>query len=327
MTMHEVALVAIGRNEGDRLVKCLQSAQGQVELIVYVDSASQDGSGEVAKRLGAEVVDLDMSRPFSAARARNEGWRRARQLRPDISLIQFVDGDCALAPGWLAHGIRFLGEHPDVVAVCGRRRERFPTASIYNQLCDNEWNTPIGETRAFGGDVLIRASALDVTQGYRDDVIAGEEPELCIRILRQGGRLFRLDHDMTWHDAAITHFRPWWTRTVRCGYAYAMGASLHGAAPERHWVKERNRALAWGLLLPLAIASSALVAPPVALCLGLAYPLQMGRLALRSTLRGPKWSAVDGALKVIGKFAEARGVIKFIQDEWQGRAPKIIEYK
>jgi GT2 family glycosyltransferase len=323
----QLAVVAIGRNEGERLKLCLRSVLSVADVVVYVDSGSSDGSSEFARSIGVEVVALDMSRPFSAARARNEGLARLKAICPEVRFVQFVDGDCEVHPDWLRMAQEFLNSHPRVAAVSGRLRERHPQASVYNLLCDLEWNTPLGESKACGGIVLMRREALEAAGGYREDVIAGEEPELCVRLRALDWLIWRIDCDMAWHDAAMTHFKQWWTRSVRCGYAYAMGARLHGAAPERHWVTERNRALAWGLLLPLAIASSALVAPPVALGLGLAYPLQMGRLALRSTLSGPKWSAVDGALKVIGKFAEARGVIKFIQDEWQGRAPKIIEYK
>jgi hypothetical protein len=41
----------------------------------------------------------------------------------------------------------------------GRRRERFPEASVYNRLCDLEWDTSIGEARSCGGDFLARAGA------------------------------------------------------------------------------------------------------------------------------------------------------------------------
>ena len=66
-----VGAVAIGRNEGERLRRCLSSLAGRVSPLVYVDSGSSDGSPELARSFGAVVVDLDLSRPFTAARARN----------------------------------------------------------------------------------------------------------------------------------------------------------------------------------------------------------------------------------------------------------------
>ena len=63
--------VVIGRNEAERLRHCLNSLLGGGLTIVYVDSDSVDGSAALARSLGAEVVQLDLSRPFTAARARN----------------------------------------------------------------------------------------------------------------------------------------------------------------------------------------------------------------------------------------------------------------
>ena len=67
----DVAVVAIGRNEGERLRACLHSVLDVAALVVYVDSGSSDGSAQRARAHCAEVVELDPARPFSAARARN----------------------------------------------------------------------------------------------------------------------------------------------------------------------------------------------------------------------------------------------------------------
>ena len=135
-----------------------------------------------------------MSMPFTAARARNAGYRRLQEIIPDLSYVQFVDGDCELVDGWIQAAATFLEQRPDVGAVCGRRRERFPDRSIYNWLCDLEWEGPVGEVRACGGDVMIRRSALEAVGGYRDDMIAGEEPELCVRLRAAGWLVWRLDN-------------------------------------------------------------------------------------------------------------------------------------
>lgn len=325
-TPDDIALVVIGRNEGERLVRCLQSAQGQAAVVVYVDSASQDASVANARRLGAQVVELDMSRPFSAARARNEGWQRALQICPTAQFVQFVDGDCELLPAWMPQARQTLRDQPAVVAVCGRRKERFPQASIYNRLCDLEWNTPVGEALAVGGDAMFRASALVQSGGYRADVVAGEEPELCVRLRQAGGKILRIDGDMTLHDANIHQFKQWWTRAKRGGYAYALGAHLHGQPPERHWVKEHRRALAWGLWLPLGILASSLVMPGLATLAALIYPLQVVRMALRNpTASDIPWHYAG--FSVVGKFAEAQGCLRFWMERRQGATPTIIEYK
>lgn len=321
-----MAVVAIGRNEGQRLVRCLSSVKGRASTVVYVDSGSDDGSVEHAKGVGALVVALDTSIPFTAARARNEGLRAALKQAPDLRYVQFVDGDCEVVAEWLGTAQKFLDQHADVVAVCGRRRERHPEASLYNQLCDLEWNTPVGECRSFGGDVMIRVPAFLDVGGYRDDVIAGEEPELCVRLRAAKWRIWRLDAEMTLHDAAIMQLRQWWLRARRCGYAYALGAHLHGQPTERHWVAETRRAIWWGLALPLSILCVMLLAGPIGGLLLLVYPLQAIRLSLRSPLKGKKaWQ--QGGLLILTKFAEMAGVARFWRDRHRREAAKIIEYK
>ena len=124
MTFEDIGIVVIGRNEGKRLIRCLNSAKACATAIVYVDSGSTDRSIENAKEIGAHVVELDLTSPFTAARARNEGYMTIRKLKPDISLIQFVDGDCCLAPQWLEASRAFVLEHGDVAIACGRRREQ-----------------------------------------------------------------------------------------------------------------------------------------------------------------------------------------------------------
>ncbi|MEO9123976.1 MAG: glycosyltransferase, partial [Microcoleus sp.] len=204
--MKQIGLVAIGRNEGVRLEACLQSAIDKVALVVYVDSGSTDGSLELARSLGADTVELDLSTPFTAARARNEGFARLLELAPDIEFVQFVDGDCEVVDGWLDRAQRELTACPDVAAVCGRRRERYPEATIYNQLCDIEWDTPVGETKACGGDSMMRSAAFEQVEGFNPTLIAGEEPELCVRLRQKDWKIIRLDAEMTLHDAQMTSF-------------------------------------------------------------------------------------------------------------------------
>src|SRR5580658_4809243 len=98
-TRDSIALVAIGRNEGERLKGCLRAAVGGVRAVVYVDSGSTDGSANFARSLGCDVVELNPDLPYSAARARNEGFARAMSIDPSATSIQFVDGDCALVDG------------------------------------------------------------------------------------------------------------------------------------------------------------------------------------------------------------------------------------
>jgi GT2 family glycosyltransferase len=320
------AVVVIGRNEGERLLRCLRSVRDRASLIVYVDSGSGDGSVTAAAALGADVVVLDALQPFTAARARNVGWRRAIELQPALQSIQFVDGDCEVAPGWLDSALAELRSHPRVAAVCGQRRERHPDRSPYNRLCDLEWRKAPGPIRDCGGDVMMRVTALRDVGGYRDDLIAGEEPELCVRLRAAGWQIRALADTMTWHDAAMTRFGQWWKRIRRSGYAFAQGAFLHGAPPERHNVRESRRAWVWGLGLPLAIALAALAWSPTAAWGVLVYPLQVLRLYFKG--RGtPHERALQALFHTLGRFPEALGQLQFLRDRVLRRRSRLIEYK
>lgn len=329
--MSDVGVVLIGRNEGERLLKALASVCGGSRSVVYVDSGSTDGSCEAAEARGATVVHLDMSIPFSAARARNAGWQRLLGDHPDLDYVQFIDGDCEVVDGWIEAAASTLDEEPDAVAVCGWRRERYPERSVYNRVCDVEWRSgPVGEVSCFGGDVMIRADALRITGGYDPSVIAAEDDELGVRLRHlTGGRLVRIDRDSTLHDAAMDRFGQWWRRAKRCGHGYAQVNHLHGAPPERYFAANLRRTVLWGALAPAAAA--ALSGPTLGLSwIALArYPLVAGRTALRTRRRGFSWghALAWGASCAAAPVPEALGVLKFHVDRVLDRRPQIIEYK
>jgi GT2 family glycosyltransferase len=322
-----IGVVIIGRNEGERLRTCLVSVVQQATIAIYVDSGSADDSVNMARTLGVEVIELDLNSPFTAARARNEGFRRLCDMHENITYVQFVDGDCELVIGWLASAANFLSDHEgDVAVVSGRLRERYPAHSIYNTLCDIEWDRPIGEVKACGGIAMIRVDAFERAQGFRVDLIAGEEPELCVRLRTFGWRIWRLGEEMALHDSAMLHFGQWWKRMRRGGYAFAQGAHLHGASPERHSVRESQSALFWGLGMPLIAIISTSVMGPIGLVTLAVYPYQIVRLALRGarSTRDNWWYAV---FLVMGKFPEMLVLLQFFMRRWLGRQSRLIEHK
>lgn len=322
-----VGVVIIGRNEGQRLINCIRSIASQCSgPLVYVDSGSTDGSLQNATSEGLCVIELDPGLPFTAARARNEGYRRLREMAPDLRYVQFIDGDCTMAAEWIASAVSFLENHPEVAVVCGRRRERYPTRSVYNALCDREWNTPVGRTKACGGDALMRAVSFESVHGFRSNMIAGEEPELCVRLRARGWNIWRIDSEMTLHDAAMHKFSQWWRRSIRNGYAFALGAHLHGGLPERHWVWESRRALLWGLLLPLGCAAAAAVFGIPGLILTLIYPVQIARQVVRNS-GSIKERTILATFQVLSRFPEALGQLKFILNNAIGAQGRLIEYK
>lgn len=329
-TLAQVGVVAIGRNEGERLKRCLRSAIACTDRIVYVDSGSSDDSVAFAQSIGVEVVNLDTSIPFTAARARNEGIKRLCERWPGLDYVQVLDGDCELRDGYVQIAFEFLGANPKAAVVCGRRRERAPEATKYNLLCDLEWDTPIGLARSCGGDALFRLSAFNEVGGYNPSVIAGEEPELCVRLRHAGFEVHRIDHEMTYHDAAMTTLGQFMKRAKRAGHAYAQGAYMHGSPPERHYVKQMRSALVWGLLLPMLMLllapftyGSSLVVYVVL------FVLQFTRIKRNEHRAGR--SKHDASLLawhiMIAKFAQAQGVLLFHYRRITSKQATLIEYK
>ena len=316
-----VAAIAIGRNEGARLLACLASLRDRAAPVIYVDSGSTDGSAEAARAAGVVVVALDMDRPFTAARARNAGLARlAADGASPPRYVQFVDADCEMRPGWIAEARAFLDAAPRAAIVCGRLRERHPEASIWNAMIDDEWDRPAGPARACGGIAMMRTAPLLAAGGFDPALIAGEEPELCLRLRAAGWEVWRIDAEMAWHDAALTSWRQWWQRARRAGHTYAEGAAMHGRGPERHKVAELGRALAWGLVVPLVTLAGLFVTPWAALLL-LVWPARI----LRLRARGTTWPVAT--FTALSALPAAQGALGWAWRRATRARPRLIEYK
>lgn len=335
-----MGFVAIGRNEGERLKVCLRSLRAVSDRVVYVDSGSTDGSVDFARGAGCATLVLDDSAKFTMARARNAGWRTLIDQWPDTEFVHFLDGDCELIASWIDPAMDVLRAEETVAAVCGRRRERFPEASIYNRLCETEWNTPVGEAKSCGGDAIFRRAALDQVGGYNESLIAGEEPEMCLRLRKRGWRIRRIDADMTRHDANILRFRQWWNRSRRGGYGAADVAARTAADPDSGEVlfgSQVRSAMNWALglcgVLGVAMILAALGFRWIPLFLvGLAIfgvLAQSIRIALGARDRaGSARAALEyGLLTMLAKIPQALGIFQYSGDQRARRTSTLIEYK
>lgn len=311
--MSRGAIVVIGRNEGERLRVSIGSAVGRELPVLYVDSGSRDGSPELARSLGCEVLELDASRPFSAARGRNEGFEAAARRSPAPEWLQFLDGDCELAPEWLASGSSELERHPEAALVSGKLREQNPGATIYNRLCQMEWEGFPGKWAECGGNMLVRTAAFHQVRGFDAGIPAGEELDFCYRIKGAGWKILNLNRDMATHDAAMTRFGQWWTRTVRGGEAYALVAVRHGGGTDRYAWRPNLSILAWGLILPLVAVGASWPTSGWSLLLLGAYPVQAARIAWgrirRGNRRGDAW--LYAVFTVLGKLPQMLGQVRF----------------
>lgn len=322
-----VAIVAIGRNEGERLKGCLRAAVASVRTVVYVDSGSSDGSADFARALGCQVVELKA--PFSAALARNEGFACAMNYAPDASFLQFIDGDCILVGGWIERGKSALNKRTDAGIVCGHVREIHPEASVYNRLFDLEWRQKPGEINACGGIFMVRPAVFRAVGGFRADVIAAEDNEFCVRVRRIGSKILLLDTAMVLHDAAMKRFIEWWRRARRTGHAYAQVAALHGKGDERYFVRECRRIWIWGLVIPALALGLAPFTHGLSLTLLAVYALQFLWILLKG--RGRGWSSGDAAVyaffTVISKFPAIEGMLAYHWRHWRGLTLTIMEHK
>jgi len=319
----------IGRNEGERLARCLASLVGTVARVVYADSGSSDGSVELARAHGAEVVELARGTPMNAARGRNAGFARLRELAPELAYVFFVDGDCRVEAGFLAEARAALAADAGLAAVAGRRRELEPEASLYNRVVDCEWNTPVGESDGFGGDVLVRAAALVAVGGYDEHMNQGEDPETAFRLRAAGWRIRRIACDMTRHDVALLTFAAWRRRHRRGGHAYAHGAWKHLGHPRRYNQRAVLSILAWGAVLPLVALGAAPLTHGLSLGLLALYLLQWSRIRAFRRRQGddPRTASRYALLITYGKCEEALGVLSCLLSLARGGGARVIEYK
>ena len=343
--MSAVGVVVIGRNEGGRLRRCFESLKPENVPVVYVDSGSTDGSVALALQNQLDVVSLDPAQPFSAARARNEGFQRCLAIDPRILFMMFVDGDCEVVPGWLNEARKTLEDRPELAVVCGRRRELHPEQSVYNRLADLEWDTPVGLARACGGDAMFRVSDFQSVGGFNPTAKAGEEPELCQRLREADRQIARIDVEMTRHDLNMTRFREWWRRQTRVGYH---GLDIESRFQPRITTDRQRqsslfggglrRARLWGIGWPLLVTIISgiiavlfgLIPAVVSVLVGISLLIaQAGRLAwkIRRRVTRPGDALVHGLLMVLEKWANLAGQFQYLRDRNQGRRTRLIEYK
>ncbi len=325
MRRTSIAAVVIGRNEGARLRRCLASIKDQVSQIVYVDSGSTDDSVAAARNVGAIIVELDVARPFTAARARTAGFFAIKDTGKIPDYVQFIDGDCSLQPGWIKTAQTALDHDENLGIVTGWRAEINRDHSIYNALCDFEWRRPAGEILTCGGDMMVRSHAFSDVDGFDETVIAAEDDEFCVRIRKSGWKIHRLPVEMTLHDAAMISFNQWWRRAVRSGHGFAQVGDMH---PE-HFVKERKRVWLYGGILPFIVFVGSYFYPWVLILVCFLYALSYMRTAKGLYDDGLNLSEAlhHTVFLTLSKLPNFQGMLTYKWRRLKGHKMNIIEYK
>lgn len=334
MSTPAISVVVIGRNEDQRLARCLESIRlirgfdGESIQIIYVDSASKDGSPELASTYGAEVIIVHAERP-TAALGRNAGWRVAKS-----EFVLFLDGDTVLHPDFVKAASEPMLQDASIVAVWGHRREIHPEVSIYNRILDLDWVYAPGIAEFCGGDVLMRRRALEQVGGYDNELIAGEEPEMCRRMRARGYRILHIDHPMTGHDLQMTRLSQYWKRATRAGHAFAEISRRFRDSDDPAWETDRKRNLLrgvfWAASLAIALIVSALRFTLLPLALWSALLIA---LSLRSAWKS-RWKSHDvvtlllyGVHSHLQQIPICIGQLRYALDQRRGNRRALIEYK
>jgi len=327
-TLPDLSVVIIGRNEGERLERCILTAQAiegwTPKEILYVDSGSTDGSLDVAARLGAVVLPLSPG-AFTAARARNLGWRHASG-----AMVLFLDGDTILNADFPLAALSELRKDAANAAAWGHRREICPCLSVYVRVLDLDWIYPPGEALFCGGDVLVRRAALEAVGGFDETLIAGEEPEMCRRMRNLGWRIQHIDAPMTLHDLAITRFSQYWRRSQRAGYAFAAVSDRFRATSDPFWAEDarrnRLRGLFWIATPLLALVCSVVLRSPWPITL---WILLLLAVAARTAFQN-RWKRVDWTTLLLFGFHSHLQQIPIFFGQLQflfNRNKGLMEYK
>jgi glycosyltransferase involved in cell wall biosynthesis len=296
--------------------------------IVYVDSGSTDGSPDIARNHGADVIELDSSAGHSAARARASGFARLLAAAPNVEFVQFIDGDCTLDAGWLPRAVTALDADEKLAAVWGWRDERHPDASPYNRICQIEWHhPPAGATRHFGGDVLVRVSAYRAAGGYDANVVSSEDHELSLRIASAGGMIRRLDAPETLHDSRIMRVGQWWRKCCRKGVGYVQVWQRHRRSEE---LGAMLREAFWSAIIPIAALAAAWPTRGWSLLLFTLYPMRILRIAWRHKRRaGATWreGLIWGTHCVATAWPYLGGIVTTLARSLFRKPVKLVEYR
>lgn len=252
--MVETGVVIIGKNEGERLSASLLSVLAYQPYVVYVDSGSRDHSVALANEMGVSVLALDDSAPYTPARGRNEGATYLEKKYAQLKYVQFLDGDCELAVGWIESVLEVIKENSRLGIVVGSRGEKDRNYSVFTRLLDIEWRRiwepTCGMVKKTGGDIFVCIAAFNTVGKFHAEILGGEEPELCTRLAWAGWSIYKIDTPMSVHNGSHSGVLDRIRRHLRFGWAVSEITTLYRGTSVDLYRMENKRVWLFGVVLP-----------------------------------------------------------------------------
>jgi glycosyltransferase involved in cell wall biosynthesis len=199
--MCNVSIIVIGRNEAQRIERCLRSVFASMPSredceVIYVDSASEDETVAIASRFPIRILQLRQSWKLSPSAGRYIGYQHARG-----KYLLFVDGDSLLYKRWLVRACEFLGENPACGGVGGIMHQAYLSRSgnciaVAKNYFSQSPEEPVRAAVSLSGIAMYRRDAMEKAGTFNPFLTTGEECELALRIQDAGYSLARIFEPM-----------------------------------------------------------------------------------------------------------------------------------
>ena len=221
-----ISFIIIGRNEGWKLTKCLQSVKDTIEYnklydaeLLYVDSKSVDDSLNRAKHFeGVKIFSITGA--CNAAIARNIG---ARESKGDI--LFFIDGDMEIQKDFLLYAIKnnklkydcVSGHVDDYIYDVNDNFSKTKPRTYSNQIPSLE---QVLESN--GGIFLIKKEIWDKVGGMKTKYKINEDNEFSYSLSKIGVKVVRLPHLICKHHTVeYANNKRMWTFFSNRKYPYS----------------------------------------------------------------------------------------------------------
>lgn len=197
-----ISFIVIGRNEGWKLTKCLQSIFDAISHnklnnyeVIYIDSKSTDDSIQRAKKF-EQIKIFEITGQYNAAIARNIG---ASESKSDV--LFFIDGDMEITNNFLklvyndSEGLKYNFVSGQLLEYYYNNQGNYINKGLYHKIIGNEKKEAIT-----GGLFLIKKKLWDDIGGMKTKYRRSQDLDLGLRLAKKG-ILISLKKDI----AAIHH--------------------------------------------------------------------------------------------------------------------------